>query len=103
VRHNPRIRLIKRSRLGRAWWYVRFAALSLFRGRLQCPFCRKTGTWNPHDIPPRLLCKWCGLYEDIRRTGWCRPCTKQRVWMLKPLKPGKLPPERVGRIDPWRM
>lgn len=104
MKHNPHIRRVKRGRLARLGWLLWHALFTLepWRGRLECPHCHKVGTWRAHDAPPRWLCKWCGLYRDIRRTGWCRPCVKQRVWMLKPLRPGKLPYERIGRLDPWR-
>lgn len=92
--------------LAAAWelkhaFFVRLGDFGL-RDRLRCPKCSKVGTWKPHEQPARWLCKWCGWYEDIRRTGWCRPCNKMRVWMLKPLSPAKTPQERCGRVDPWR-
>ena len=102
LKRKTYIRHIKRKWLARLWWRVKFAALSIWPNRLACPVCHKIGTFYPHDPPPRYLCKWCGLYEDIRRVGYARPCNKMRVWMLRPIKPGLRPCERIGRLDPWR-
>ena len=78
---------------------LRFVGL---RDRLRCPICKKVGTWKPHRPPRRWLCKWCGYYEDSGRTGLARPCKKKRVWMLKPIKRGLTPAERIRKVDPWR-
>ena len=107
MKHRAGIKKVKRSVLGQLLWefnHALFCSILPFqmRDRLRCPKCEKVGTWKPHEPPRRWLCKWCGWYEDIARTGWCRPCLRKRVWMLCPLSPGKLPHEKMSRIDPWR-
>lgn len=93
--------------LSRALWIFRhelfvWSRLIGMRDRLRCPCCRKVGTWKPHRPPRRWLCKWCGYYVDIKGDAWAYPCSKQKVWMLKPKQKGKLPSERCGRLDPWK-
>jgi hypothetical protein len=98
---RPDIKTTNRTRWQRFLWTLRFEIRMAYRNHLACPKCHNIGTYKPRDEPKRYLCKWCGYYQDIARTGWARPCNKKKVWMLKPLKPAKTPMERCGRVDPW--
>ena len=59
-----------------------------FRKRRSCPKCEGIGTFKAFDgtplagIPDRLLCKWCGFYENEFTWLQAHACVQTKSWQL---------------------